>query len=416
MRYRVPRSSLRTRHGVRASWAVLLVVLFAMGCEDDAAPTQPARVYEASAPVCPPAHGETRSAGAPEAAVFPNIQVIGTAANQLVSGAGYLWVVESTSNTVSRFDPETAHFDPFFIDVGNGRNPFDALVDETSGRVYVSNWLSNTLSVAALGSGEIITEIGTGRDDFDAPQGIGLSAQHIYVANTAYRGPGDYGQGSVTVLARDSLEVLGRVVTAHPNTAFVHSIDTPDGPRIVVVNTGAIEVNQDGAFVRSEASLEIWQETENPLAPIREVFVLARTADPRMGAPGDAILAPAAQALYLTSATAPVVFKFDLARRRWQRGSDDPIVLYSSGGDEMHSATIDARGILYVSAFNQDALYLVDTACDALLAGPIQLDRTPDQLEGPQALSLVETAPGRAALYFVMTLSNAMGKVALTFD
>lgn len=407
------------RRGRRCGWAVsatLLVALVSAGCAGDLAPTQPTRVYEASAAVCPSTTDQTRGVRAPEASVFANIQVIGTAANQLALGAGYLWVVESTSNTVSRFDPENGRLDPFFIDVGNGKNPFDAVVDEAAGRVYISNWLSNTLSVASLQSGKVITEVGAGSDALDAPQGIGLSAHYIYVANTAYRGPGDYGPGSVTVLARESLEVLGRVETAHPNTAFVKSVETPDGPRLVVVNTGAIEVNQDGAFVRSDASLEIWRETGDPLAPEREVYALARTQNPRMGAPGEPIVAPAAQAIYLTSATAPVVFKFDLGARRWLRGSDDPIVLYPSSGDEMLSATIDARGILYVSAFNQDALYLVDTACDAPLAGPIQLDQSPGQLEGPQALALVERAPGLAELYFAMTLSNAMGKVALAFD
>jgi hypothetical protein len=395
--------------------AVIAAGLALGACGESDAELEATYTYAATAAVCPAGDaGEEPIRRAPEIAVFPDVQAIGTAANEIARGAGYLWVVESTSNTVSRFEPQSGEFDAYFIDVGDGRNPYDVAIDEKYGRAYITNWLANTVSAADLETGEVIAEVGVDAEVFDAPQGIALTGERIYVANSGYRGPGDYGPGSVTVLARDSLDVLARVETAHLNTAFVEAISTPEGPGVIVVNSGALEVTNDGAFVRSAGSVEIWIESDDAGRPEREVYPIELSDDPRMGAPGQPVLAADGHTVYLPSGTAPAIFKFDLDARRWLRGTLDPIVLHETRGDGAHNATIGPRGILYVSALNEDALYLVDTRCDEVLAGPIRLGTTDSQLEGPQDLEVVETGAG-AQLFFVMTLSNAMGKVELDF-
>lgn len=412
-RNRRPETTASGHTGAVVSVVCFAVLALGSSCSDAPADLEPTRTYEAGQAVCPD------GPPAPAATVYANVQSIGSAANAIAGGDGHLWVVESTENTVSRYAPLADDYDPYFIDVHNGRNPWDTTVDEDQGLVYVTNREAGTLSVASIETGDIVEEIGAEENNadepvFDDPQGLGMSAERIYVTNTVHRGPGDYRQGFVTVLDRQTREVLGRVDTDHPNPSYVREVDTPRGPAMLVVNTGSLEVTNDGAFVRGESSVELWRETDDAIEPEREAFVLENTDDPRMGAPGKPVMSPDGRYVYLPSITAPVVFKFDLHERRWARGTDDPIVLYDSDGDTTHSATMDERGVLYVTALNQDAMYLLDTRCDRVLAGPIDLGVTDTYLEAPQDVRIVETDEGPRA-YFIMTLSNALGRVDLRF-
>src|SRR5690554_6355077 len=135
--------------------------------------------------------------------------------------------------------------------------------------------------------------------------------------------------------------------------------------------------------------------------------------------PARPVLANSGQTIYFPSATAPVLFKFDLDTRQWLRVSADSIFLRQKEDaaplqDGAFNATLDARGILYVSALNEDAVYLVDTACDEVLAGPIPVGTTDAQLEGPQDLAVIER-DGETRVFFITTLSNAMGQITLDY-
>lgn len=391
-----------------------------VGCADDASkdPT-PTRVYEAGEPAC-----STNGRPAPALSVFANFQPIGTAANALAGDDEHLWVVESTSNTVSRFHLDSARFDPYFIDIGDGQNPYDVAVDAELGRAYISNWLTNSLSVAELKTGEITHYIGPDSSKnttpdtsyLDAPQGVSFSDAYIYVANSGYRGPGDYAPGSVSIFERDSLEFIAKIETTEPNTSFVLWAKTALGPRLIVVNTGAIEINNTGAFVRSAGSVELWAERDDPLQPERESHRLELVDNSRFGAPGRPVLTPDRRFIYLPSATAPLIFKLDIYAGEWVYDTDSPLQIDGAKLDQdgTHDLAADSRGLLYLTAFNEDALYIIDTACDQLLAGPIDLAQTDAQLEGVQTPLIVESATS-TTLYFTATLANSLGKVELDY-
>jgi sugar lactone lactonase YvrE len=400
---------LRSRGSI---FAFLWLVALSVACSEPVEDVEPARTYEAGAAVC------EGGPAAPSAAVYPKLEVIGTSANAIVDAGEHLWIVESTDNSVSRYEPAAERLDEQFVYLGGDRNPWQVFVDRDAELAWITNWVADTLTVASTETGEVVAEISAqdqgDASPFDAPQGIAATARHVYVTNTAYRGPGDYGEGFVTVVDRQSREVIGRIDTAHRNPSFVRVVDTPSGEAVVVVNTGDLEVTDEGAFVRTDASVELWREGDDPAAPERDVFVLETTSDPRMGAPGQPAVTPDGRYVYLASTTAPVVFKFNLHDERWVRATDDPIVLYDTDRDATHGATIDSRGVLYVTALNEDALYLVDTTCDALLAGPIDLGTTDTYVEGPQDLRVVEGDDGPRA-YFVTTLSSALGMVELGY-
>ncbi|WP_187027606.1 YncE family protein [Persicimonas caeni] len=377
---------------------VVVVALCLVGCGEPDEAGGPTRSYEAAGPVC------EAGPSAPRATVWADFQTLGADPNAIARGDGYLWVVESSDNTVSRFDPATGAFDAFFIDLGVNRNPYDLYVDAPRDLAYIANQGANTLTVASTQTGEVVAEIGAGTEAFDAPQGVTASDDYIYVTNTHLRGRG-FDEGSVTVLDRDTREVLGSIPTAKKNPQYIAAIDTPHGPRIAVVSSGAIHYS---GTVTSDGALELWTETDDPTAPERQIFALERTDDERMGAPGRPLVTPDATRLYLASATAPVLFVFDLQAMQWLHDTSDPLEVYATDDKSLHNATIDARGVIYLTAFNDDALYLFDTSCDAVLAGPLDLGTTDGYLEGPVDLQVVGDE-----VYFVMTLSNVMGRVGL---
>ncbi|MFP4600529.1 MAG: YncE family protein [Persicimonas sp.] len=383
---------------------VVVAFLCAIGCGESDSTSGPTRVYEASAAVC------EGGAEAPRAAVYPDVQTTGVGPNVIAQGGGYLWIVESLDNSISRFDPATGTYDLYFIDVGNDRNPYDLHIDEEKHLAYITNWVTSTLTVASTQTGELVDEIGVDTDDFDAPQGVTASDDYIYVTNTHYRS-NSFGDGSVTVIDRDSREVVAQVATTKKNPQFAEMIATPDGPRVAIVSSG--DIGQSGV-ARSDGAVELWAETDDPSAPDKELFVLESSADQRHGAPGRPLLTPDGTRLYMPSATAPVLFALDLQHKTWLRDTSDPLTVYDSQDLALDTAAIDSRGIIYVTAFNEDALYLVDSACNEVLAGPIELGKSPGFVEGPQDVQIVETSEGATA-FFIMGGSNALGRVDLGF-
>ena len=113
---------------------------------------------------------------------------------------------------------------------------------------------------------------------------------------------------------------------------------------------------------------------------------------------------------YLAGATEPLLYKVDLETMTWIRGPENPIRINDLSGDALHHATMDERGIVYVTSFNEDALYLFDSTCDEKLAGPIDLGQSSTLLEGPHGIA-IHGSGDRWQGYFAMSLSNVLGFV-----
>ncbi|MBA2664464.1 MAG: hypothetical protein H0U74_19410 [Bradymonadaceae bacterium] len=385
----------------------LLVALLwgGLACDEGGA-DGPSSIFE-STPVCAvPGH-------APQLRVYPRLDVIGPFGNALVSGADSMWIVESGSNTVSRRSKSSGVLDEGFVDVGNDRNPYGIFVDEAVGELFVTNFAANTLTVASTRTGVVRQEIS--HPSFKNPSGVVATGTTIYVVNVNYLGQAEgYGPGSVSIVDRASLEVLGSIETAHKNPQYVTRLETLDGPRIAISNGGALRFGSEGLRIESEGSLELWEETPSALEPKIVHFAIGQLAHPERGALGQAMITADGRFIYAASGISPVLFKFDVANKRWIHASNDPLVLNAASGDATHAGALDARGLLYVTSFNQDALYVFDTACDKLLIGPIDLGITGDMLEGPQAIALDEQGEQTDA-YFIMSVSNAIGKVTVAF-
>ena len=382
--------------------SLLIVCTLTITACGDSTTGDAARDLEPGPAVC--SEGPAR----PAAEVAPDYATIGPTGNAIRRGGDHLWIVESGSNTVSRLAAETGDFERAFIDVGNGHNPYDIAVAPDDGRAYVTNYMANSVTVADTETGEVVAEIEDER--FDNPSGIAVADGRLYVTNIAHSGDG-FGEGAVTIIDREDREVIGHHATAWKNPVFARRVESPDGPRVAVTAAGALERGKNWGPT-SAAGLELWRPEAPPSDVARETFELGLEESSRIGTPGRPLPTPDGRALYFTSATAPVLFEFDLAAGEWVRGVDDPIALYEAEGDTLHHGAMGPDGLLYVTSFNQDALYLYDTTCDAKLAGPVDLGSSPDLLEGPHGIALDTAGEGTAA-YYIFSRANALGRIRL---
>lgn len=352
--------------------------------------------------------------------ITPQAQAIAEQANHMLHDGEHIWILESGANTVSRFRPSDGRFQPAFVDLGNDRGPYDFVID--AGQGFVTNYLSNTVSIYDTTSGEVVRELDDSR--LVDPSGVAVTERHLYVSNVEYLGPDrGWGEGSIVVFERETFEVIDVIATHAPNPQYITTLDpgSEDEPgQIAIVSTGALGL-VDGRYVQtSMAAVELWTESDDPIAPAREVFELPPPpAGSRVGGPGRALVSPDGASLYMTSATAPVIFELDLEQRAWSHGADAPLVLYEDDSDTLHSGVLDAHGLLWITSFNQDAIYVWDTSCDALLAGPIPVGVADEELEGPIAItSLPATGQGNDSqdviqpeVYFITSLSKQLGTI-----
>ncbi len=388
---------------MKSRWIALLVLLPIIACSDDEPGTSTEKMSTEA--VC--------SDGAPayEVTVEPLVTEVGPMANDLaISGDGGLWIVESGTNSVSRFDLEEIVLEPHFIDVGTERNPYSAAVDEEAGQVWVANYLSDTVSIADLDSGAPIAEL----DDplFSNPSSIALSEDYAYVANVDYISPSEgYGPGSIAVVDRTTLDVISSVETDLPNPQFLTTAVIDDSPALFASLTGELEFD-DGVRVSSEGGLQWFDIATDPVTPPSQTFALGQQDAQTVGAPGRPLLTPEGDRLYFASGIAPVAFAFDVDARQWIYDAQSPLQLYETDGDATHRATIAADGLLWITAFNDDQLHLWDTACDEPVAPPIDLGAVGDMLEGAQAIAVVEEDDGFTG-YYLLSISNAIGRIHL---
>ena len=295
-------------------------------------------------------------------------------------------VVESGENTLSKI--RQGQTEPF-IDVGANRGPWSTWSD---GEVtYVTNYTSDSVSLFNA-SGEELEEWTEG---FSSPSGIVADSKYVYISNVAFDGT-IFQQGYTQMFDRQTKQVIHTFESAALNPLFLTLIDYDDKRFLGVTNAGSFEFKTTGTTVGSEASFELWDLNNPEEPPITTPLPL----DPqrKVGSPGQPI--QIADTLYFPSATAPVLFEYSLKTNTWTRGVDNPIRLRSSLPEALHfSALWD--GLIFVTAFNEDAMYIYDPICENV-SEPISLDDNLAYLAGPHDISISETGNGN----LILSLAN----------
>ncbi len=118
-------------------------------------------------------------------------------ANDLTRFGDTLAVVNSGDNNVYLYTLTDGSLDT--LHVGSGKNPWAAVYDRRTGRLFVSNFLGNSVSV--FEGGELKGEIDVGPN----PEGMVVVGDVLYVACTGY---GDGYRSRIYTVSTDELRVM----------------------------------------------------------------------------------------------------------------------------------------------------------------------------------------------------------------
>ncbi len=368
--------------------AILLLTVALAGCTRG---TGPGGDIPAAGPVC-----EAGPAARP-LAIERGVGVLGATAQSIRRFGDFAYITESGSNTVSELDLESGELRTL-VDVGNDRGPWEVWAYEDE--LWITNFVADTVTVADRETGDVLAEIRGPR--LEKPAGIAGTDRYVYVGNTEYRGVNDYGPGSVSIIDREARELVATRPIGAPNPLHLDVASFSFGERVVVVASGEHRFDDGGGAVAgSDGAVELWEETSVPEAPdVTTIEVPRSGADDRVGLPGRPLRVD--DRIYLVSAAAPVVFEVDAAAGRLV---GEPTAFSDVAGDALHDATIDDRGVLWISSFNRDAIYRVDTRCGAVLGDPIPIGG------GERLTGLVGSVERDGEVSFVMSFANELGRL-----
>ncbi len=100
--------------------------------------------------------------------------------NRIHTQGGYLWIVNSGENNIYWMDLNTGSLDT--LHVGSGRNPWDARWSERLRRLFVTNWLTHTLSALDPFRDSVLWEVSVCAN----PEGLVVVYSRVVVACTDY--------------------------------------------------------------------------------------------------------------------------------------------------------------------------------------------------------------------------------------
>jgi len=373
---------------------LIAVVALLIGCED---PEAPSEFQAPRAPVCGQLPLGFHS---PEELV-----VTGLASNALHKTEDSLWIVESRDNTIGKYDLNSGAYSTI-ADVGNDRNPYDLFVE--TGHIWVTNYLSNSVSIMDRQTGVLVRELES--EAFQNPSGVAVLGGVALVTNVNYLSPSrGFGESTLVAFDTQTFEQIWARSMPNKNTQFADVFTWQGSDHVVVTSTGSVEFEDGRAVATSNGSVDIFG-LEDPFNPTHKRIEF----DVPTPSPGGALSRPAhidgTSFLYFVSATSPEVYKLDAETMTWIRGRENPIRLYETTQDSLHHITAGADGILYVTAFNTDEIWRVDTRCDEVVPEPIHVGRT-SLLEGPHMIQTFVAPDGGVDAYYLMSLSNVLGRV-----
>lgn len=340
--------------------------------------------------------------------VTPHLHTIQEQSNILFALDESIYIVESGANAISRHDTNTGRLTSTLIDVGNDRNPYDVFVFGPTQQAFVTNYLSGSVTVADTISGEVVAEFG--QDRLTSPSGVAATATHVYVSDVEFgRGDNGFGSGSIHIFEQGTWEWVGEITPQRQNPHYISVVpDMPD--TLLITNVGAVGFKEGRYRQVSEGAMERWELTDDPLAPTITTALVPVQEDPsRDGAPGRPMFSSNQGHAHVVSATAPIFMTLDVKTMQWVKGPDEPVTLYESDQDTLHAGDVWPNGLALILSYNQDALYLYDTTCARMIAGPVDLGTSAQDLEGP--LSVVVHDERDA--YFITSLSKRLGKISL---
>ncbi|MCB9479142.1 MAG: hypothetical protein H6684_10690 [Deltaproteobacteria bacterium] len=295
--------------------------------------------------------------GPGEISVANDVQLTGSAINQMQTHDGALYAVCSLSHSVIRYDTSSLAIRSE-TSLGVGTNPLEiAFADD--GRAFVSNFVTNDMRVFDLGEGDDpLSVIDMPKDDLPRYEGAGETwarpGSIRYFDGAVFMALSNLdeqfragGPGVVAVVDADGQALVDTIEMTGGNTTALH-LDR-DARRLYAMSTGTYD--NDEGFV-GDGRVDVIDVDSRAVVDTVEIG----------GAPFTMVQNPRGVA-YLGNGQHAVVLSFDTETMEVRepidiRDGDDGDGLglsYASG------IATDGNGYLYVVDFNHDELVVIDT-------------------------------------------------------
>lgn len=259
--------------------------------------------------------------------VYNNVATVGTWPNQIVYKDGKLYCVNSGSNNVMVFNPDTWAVET--ISLGSNNNPMNmAFYDENT--AYVACSASNKVLQVDLASNTVSKSIDAGV----GATGIAITDGKVYVANTAFDGSNyTYGQGTVTVVDAAT-------------GSFVKTIDVATNPQAVGVSSdGMVNVVCTGDYFSQFGKIAIINPATNTVVDSIDVG----------NSPGSISVSHSDDMAYLGVWGAGLL-SYNTSTKVIKNGSDN--LLLGKGGSGI---VTDPDGNIFVSVWDDDQVVKIDS-------------------------------------------------------
>ena len=302
------------RYGLRLQWSLILVLsLWTWGCSSSG--PEPAECPQSVGPALQEngtyvlvAHtfDETWRAvsmqkepiqriSAP--GLLPETGLLGRAPNDLDIVGGRMYAVNSLSNSVQELDLTTGET-LGCIDLGVDVSPWELLVDpEDPGRGFVTGWLSGELLEVDLESRRVTRRV----ELKPGVQGLCTVGGDLLVTSIAFKSEGEFGQGEVFVLSKDSLKLT-------------RTLSVPTNPQSFVVDAiGLVHVICTGDYNKTSGSIA---RLNSKRTAVQDVLPLG-------GSPNRAVLAPN-KTIYVSGFNG--IMTYDAQSFTVLRGAENPLL------------------------------------------------------------------------------------------
>ncbi len=271
-----------------------------------------------------------------------NFASTGDVPNYLAFRRNNLYCVNSMSNNVQVFSPATGDV-LAEIELDVGTNPW-AMAFASDDKAYVTGYLTDDVVVLDVESNEVKGTIPLGADA-RSPEGICFVDTKLYISSVNYdMGTWTYGQGIVTVIDTETDEIVKTIQTTQVN------------PQVIVSdNQGEIYVLCTGDWFSEFGVVDVIDTATDEIVESLPVG----------GSPTCIEIAPNGCA-YIGDATAPQLYKIDIVANTVLHDSDDPL-LFGGAGSSASGLISSADAYLYISSFNDDAIYIMDWRTDSMI-------------------------------------------------
>lgn len=281
--------------------------------------------------------------------ITQNIAQTGQVPNKIMAHDDMIYILDSGTSDIKILDPRTDDI-VRTIALAPGANPWDMEFVGLN-RVYVSNWVANTVSVVDMGSGEIIQEIPVGK----GPQDILILDSQAFVTNTGYAGWGvPYEQGTVHII-----DVLTDTV--------VDTIPVPTNPQnAALAPDGRLHVLCTGDYAEAMGRVAVIAFNAGPNGNIPAMVDTIELG----GSPGDLEITPSGKAYAIAwgDETNGFLYAYDALSGTVHHNVDNPILVGPNTGQVLYDGREDCLWIPFMKIWGGDGyVQKFDVAQDSVV-------------------------------------------------